>query len=205
METLLQSRSFFSLNQTRFHNYNCRREKNSMNCPPIICSHLYYRGVPMYRVGRRWSFLVMCSFQISSRDILPCLCTAVWIMNDCDWGPHWGKAAEQSRFSHFNIWLPLCSWSSLSTVISAPLQKTGRETPPITALKCTQVCLTGSEEQLVHFPWIVEVLASESEKHHYSLGFKNELSKNPPSFHQLNAFKTQTKAKISFFSEDISN
>lgn len=92
---------FFSLNRTRFHNYSCRREKNSMNCPPIICSHLYYRGVPVYRVGRRWSFLVMCSFQISSRDILPCLCMAVWIMNDCDWGPHWRESSRTKSLLTF--------------------------------------------------------------------------------------------------------
>lgn len=150
---------------------------------------------------RRWNFLAMHSFQISSRDILSCLCTVIWIMNDHDWGTYWRESPEQSCFSHFNIQLPLCSWSFLPTLVFSPLQKIGRETPPITTCKFTQMCLTGTEEWLVYFPWTAEVAALESERHRYSLGLTNELGKNPPSFRPLNVVKIQTKT--SFFSYDI--
>lgn len=152
MEILLQSDFLFS-QPNMIPQLQLQEGKELNELPTNYLLPFELQRGPYVQSGQEVKFSWCAILGISSRDILPCLCTAVWIMNDSDYIE--GKQQNKVAFSHFNIWLPLCSWAPFPPWYLPSAEDRQRNTP-ITALKCTQVCLTGSEERLVHFPWMLK-------------------------------------------------
>lgn len=154
--------------------------------------YLHYTGV------RKLSFLEMCSLQISSGDILPGVCTAVWVRNGCASGAHWGKAQNKGAF-HILTFSAHCALGVSSTSRSFPLCRRRAEKA---AGRHTWVYTDVSHRDrraIPTFPlhwWSHSIRIWEPN----SLGFKNELGSHPLSFHQLNEVKMQSKPnQVSFW------